>query len=104
MFVTIHTYRAKVGEEDAIIALHEDQARNRALSAKGYLSGELFRDLYDPQVFIYIARFESEMSAQLAAQNPEQISWQRRLASLTEVAPTITNCERVWLMSNEKSG
>ncbi len=96
MFVTICTYRAKAGEEDAIVALHEDRERNQALRAKGYLSGELFRDVDDPQLFIDIARFESETSAELVAQDPEQISWFRRLASLTELAPTPTHCHSVW--------
>ncbi len=96
MFVTICTYRAKPGEEDAIIALHEDRERNQHLKAKGYLSGELLEVIDDPRTFIDIARFDSETSAQLVLQDPEQISWQRRLASLTEIAPTCTNCQTVW--------
>ena len=36
MFAIVSPYRAKIGEEDAIIALHEDWQRNQGL--KGYLS------------------------------------------------------------------
>jgi hypothetical protein len=35
MFVTVSTYRAKAGEEDAIIALHEDWQRNQRPRARG---------------------------------------------------------------------
>ncbi len=45
MFVTMSTYKAKAGEEDAIIALHEDWQRHQQSRAKGYLSGELLRNV-----------------------------------------------------------
>ena len=44
MFVTVSMYRAKAGEEDAIIALHEDWQRTLQSKARGYLSGELLRN------------------------------------------------------------
>jgi hypothetical protein len=43
MFVTISSYRAKEGEEDAIIALYEDWERTLRSQAQGFLSGELLR-------------------------------------------------------------
>ena len=101
MFVTISTYRAKTGEEDAIIALHENQERDQQLKAKGYLSGELLEVLDDPRSFIEIARFDSETSAQLILQDPEQVSWRRRLVSLTEDVSISTRCQCVWQTSNE---
>jgi len=35
MFVTVSTYRAKAGEEDAVIALHEDWQRNQQARTQG---------------------------------------------------------------------
>jgi len=96
VFVTICKYRAKIGEEDAIVALHEDRENNRQLKAKGYLSGELLEVIDDRRTFIDIARFDSETSARSVMEDPEQISWQRRLASLMEMPPTFTNCQAVW--------
>jgi quinol monooxygenase YgiN len=96
MFVTVCVYRARVGEEDAVIALHEDWERNRRPKASGYLSGELLNDIHDPRVFITIARFESRAAALMAAEDPEQIAWHRRLASLAETEPTLTCYHSAW--------
>jgi hypothetical protein len=41
-FVIVSTYRAKPGEEDAIIALHEDWQRRRA---GAHISWELLRKI-----------------------------------------------------------
>ena len=39
MFVIVSSYRAKVGEEDAIIALHEDWQRNRGKRTQSIFHG-----------------------------------------------------------------
>jgi hypothetical protein len=39
MFITICTYRARAGEEDAIIALHADWGRSLRPRTGGYLPG-----------------------------------------------------------------
>jgi heme-degrading monooxygenase HmoA len=96
MFVAVCTYRARAGEEDAVIALHEDWQRNRRAKAKGYLSGELLNDVRDPQAFITIARFESRAAALMVAEDPEQITWYRRLVSLAEGQPTFTCYHNAW--------
>lgn len=96
MFVTVCVYRARAGEEDAVIALHEDWERNRRPKAKGYLSGELLNDVRDPQAFITIARFESEVAVQAITEDPEQVAWYRRLASLAEEEPTLTCYHNAW--------
>lgn len=96
MFVTVCTYRARAGEEDAVIALHEDWERNRRGQASGYLSGELLNDVRDPQAFTTIARFESRAAARTLAEDPEQIAWYRRLASLAEAEPTFTYYHNAW--------
>jgi len=84
MYVIVCTYRARVGQEDAIVALHESWERDQRTHITGYLSGELLRVIQDPQAFIDIARYEDVAAAQTAAADPEHIAWQQRLASLTE--------------------
>ena len=84
MYVTLHGYCVRRGEEDAIIALHEDWQRTLRSRAGGYLSGELLRDADDPCHFLEVARYESEAAAQRIARDPEQVAWQRRVESLIE--------------------
>jgi hypothetical protein len=96
MFVTVSIYRAKAGEEDAIIALHEDWQTNQRLRARGYVSGELLLHALDQRLFFDIARFESEAAARSLADDPEQASWYQRLTSLAEAEPISTNCESAW--------
>jgi len=96
MFVTVSMYRAKAGEEDAIIALHEDWQRNRQPGAKGYLSGELLRNVKDSREFIAIMRFETQEAAQALTNNPERKAWYQRIVSLTENVPTLTEYTSEW--------
>ena len=96
MFITISTYWAKPGEEDAIVALYEDWQRNQLPEAKGYLSGELMRDIETPRKFIAIMRFESRESAQALANDPEQNAWFGRLVSLMENVPVLTEYNSDW--------
>jgi antibiotic biosynthesis monooxygenase (ABM) superfamily enzyme len=96
VFVTISTYRAKPGEEDAIVALHEDWQLTRRTRTKGYVSGELLRSLCDGQTFTDIARFENQAVARAHAEDPEQEAWHRRLVSLTESEPVMANYQAEW--------
>jgi quinol monooxygenase YgiN len=96
MFIVVCTCQARAGEEDAIVALHEDWQRTLRSRARGYLSGELLHSLQDPRAFIAIARYEDKTSARAVAADPEQIAWQRRLASLTEVGLTYAECRCAW--------
>jgi heme-degrading monooxygenase HmoA len=96
MFVTMSTYKAKAGEEDAIIALHEDWQRNQQPCAKGYLSGELLRNVHDHNEFVAIMRFENRESAQALASDAEQVAWYRRLVSLVEHVPLLTEYASEW--------
>ncbi len=84
MYVVVSTYRARAGQEDAIVALHESWERDQRTRITGYLSGELLRVIQDSQAFIDIARYADGAAAQGAAVDPEYIAWQQRLASLTE--------------------
>ena len=99
MFVTLSTYRAKAGEEDAIIALHEDWQRHQQPRARGYLSGELLRNVEASHEFIAIMRFESQESAQALANDPLQKAWYQRLVSLTEHMPIRTEYTSEWRAS-----
>ena len=96
MFVTVFTFRAKAGEENSVVALHEDWQRNRLHLAPGYLSGELLKGIRDPQQFMTIARFESQAASQAIANDPGQDAWYRRLTSLTETEPVFLDHLSVW--------
>jgi heme-degrading monooxygenase HmoA len=89
MFVIVSTYRAKAGEEDAIIALYEYWQQNQQPAAIGYLSGELLRNVQDSSEFIAIMRFESQESARTLTNDLMQDTWYRRIVSLTENTPTL---------------
>ncbi len=90
MFVTISSYLAKDGEEDAIIALHEDWEHTQRPQVQGYISGELLRNCKNTHAFIAILRFENWESAQAYRLDREQDGWYQRLVNLTEeVLPDI---------------
>lgn len=96
MFVTVYTFHAKSGTEDAVVALFDEWQRDRQPLAKGYVSGELLRDARDPGNFISVARFESEQALRAQAETPEQDAWYRKLVALTEREPVFTDCEVEW--------
>jgi antibiotic biosynthesis monooxygenase (ABM) superfamily enzyme len=96
MFVTVSRYKAKAGEEDAIIALHEVWQRTQHVRARGYLSGELLRSVSDAGQFIAILRFVNQESARSLANDPERKAWHQRLASLIEHVPEPTEYTSEW--------
>jgi heme-degrading monooxygenase HmoA len=96
MFVVACIYRARKGEEDAIVALHEDWQRTLRARAVGYVSGELLHSVQDPRAFIAITRYIDEAAARAVAADPEQIAWQSRLASLTEMGLITDECRCAW--------
>jgi len=96
MFVTISSYIAKEGEEDAIIALYEDWERTLRSQAQGFLSGELLRDSENARAFIAIMRFENWESAQAYCLDREHDGWYQRLVSLTEKVLTDINYIGEW--------
>src|SRR4249919_2499414 len=79
LFVIVSIYRAKPGEEDAIIALHEGWQRKHGFQAKVYLSSELLRNIEAPREFITISHFESEELARAMANDLNQDAWYFRL-------------------------
>jgi heme-degrading monooxygenase HmoA len=84
MFVTLSTYQARQGEEDAVIALHEAWQRHQLSHARGYLSGELLRNVAASREFVAIMRFENQEAAEALENDLERRTWYRRLVSLTE--------------------
>jgi heme-degrading monooxygenase HmoA len=96
MFVTVSTYKAKAGEEDAIVALHEAWQRKQQPRAKGYLSGELLRSVEDARQFIAILRFESQECARALTNDPERKAWSQRLGSLLEHLPIPVEYTSEW--------
>jgi antibiotic biosynthesis monooxygenase (ABM) superfamily enzyme len=96
MFVTVFTYRARAGEEDAVVALHEDWQRTRREKAPGFVTGELLSAQGDSRSFIDVARFETEEAARAVAADSEQDAWYRRLTSLCESEPVVTDCFIAW--------
>jgi len=96
MFVTISTYQARVGEEDAIIALHEHWQRTLQPRVEGYLSGVLLRNIENVREFVSIRYFESQEAAEKLANDPEQGAWYQRIVSLTEDGPVTTGYVCEW--------
>ncbi len=96
MYVTVSTYRAKIGEEDAIVALHEDWERKWSTKAKAYLSWDLLRNDEAPQEFIMITYFMNKGLAQAAIADLELDAWYGRLMSLLEEGPVQADCTSVW--------
>ncbi|HEX6799042.1 MAG TPA: antibiotic biosynthesis monooxygenase [Ktedonobacterales bacterium] len=96
MFVTVYTFHARQGGEDAVIALFDEWQRERRQAARGFVSGELLRDARDPANFIALASFESEHALRALAETPEQDAWYRKLVALTEHEPIFTDCEVEW--------
>ena len=95
MFAIVSTYRAKAGEEDAIIALHENyERRNQGL--KGYLSWQLFSNIQTSREFIAIAQFESEELARASITDLKRDAWYDRLISLIEGEAIHTDYMRMW--------
>lgn len=97
MFVTVSTYRAKPGEEDAIVALHEDWQRTQQVQL--YCSGELLRGCADKRAFVTILRFKSQELAQALENDPERKAWHLRLVSLIDQTPVLTIYTSEWSQS-----
>jgi heme-degrading monooxygenase HmoA len=96
MFVVISTYRAKIGEEDAIIALHENWKDKQELESKAYLSWKLLRKVEAPREFIDITHFENEALARAMMKELQRDAWYLRLQSLVEEGSISTDCQCEW--------
>jgi hypothetical protein len=84
VFVSVTTYQARTGEEDAIIALHEDWGRRRGSSVAHHFSCELLRSIADPRNFITLVHYASKETAQAVIDDFKQDALYSRLVSLIE--------------------
>jgi quinol monooxygenase YgiN len=98
LYVTLTSGRARPGEEDAIVALHEDWARRRSGDA-GLLSSEILADPADPRAFIAICHFVDQPAAERSLRDPEHNAWRRRLASLSEPDLVQRDMQSLWRAS-----
>lgn len=94
--INVLQFRAKIGEEDAVVALHEDWQRSLLPRVKGYLRGELLNQPEDPRSFLSVVRYVSAAACQTAESDPEQSSWYQRLLSLIEGDPVAYTCRCAW--------
>lgn len=94
--INVLQFRAKIGEEHAVVALHEDWQRSLLPRVTGYLSGELLTRPEDPRAFVLLVRYVSEDACRTAERDPEQSSWYQRLLSLLEADPVAYTCRCAW--------
>ena len=87
MFVLVTICCVRVGEEDAMIALHENWRRHQQVMARGFISSELLRTVKGSREFLAIMRFESRECAQACMDDPGYQLWYRCVASLSEEMP-----------------
>lgn len=95
LYVMLTNGRARPGEEDAIVALHEDWVRRRSADA-GMLSSEILVDPDDPCAFMAISHFVDQAAAESSLRDPEHSAWRFRLASLSEVSIVRRDMVSVW--------
>jgi quinol monooxygenase YgiN len=103
VYVTLTEGRARPGEEDAIVALHEDWVRRRTGDA-GLLSSEILVDPADPRAFLAIGHFMDRAAAERSLSDPEHTAWRRRLASLSESHLVQRDMVSLWRASALPSG
>jgi len=96
MIVTISTLLVRAGEEDAIIALHEDLQRTQLANVHRDISAELLRSIENSRWFVAIMHYENQEAAQALANDPEQRTWFQRLVSLTETSPVVNEYKSEW--------
>lgn len=96
MFVTMFTFKAQPGNEEAVLDLFKEWQRELMPTSRGFLSSEVLRDASDPSHFVSIARFESEAALRAVADRPAQDAWYRKLVALTEREPIFTDCVLEW--------
>lgn len=96
LFVSISTYRAKQGEEDVIIALHEDWAPRYVLPVQVRLACELLRSLIDPRVFMTIVHSESQEALETVIDDFKRQGLFGRVESLVEGELMFSNYTSEW--------
>jgi hypothetical protein len=96
MVITVVHYHVRSGEEDALVALHEDWRRAHDVLPPGLVSGELVRDHADSCAFTAIVRFRDDAAANATAEWFESNGWNQRMRSLCTTMPTVLHGPVVW--------
>ena len=96
MFVIVSLFCVRMGEEDAIIALHEDWQRRQQAKVQGFISGELLRTVKGSREFLAIMHFDNRECAQACMDDPEYQAWYGRLVSLSENMPALAEYSLEW--------
>lgn len=96
MFITLSIYHARPGEEDAILALHEEWQRDTLQKCGGFISGELLCSTSQQRTYIAIVRFESEDAYKSVAADWDREFWYSRLLSMVEPNPIVVTCRTDW--------
>jgi heme-degrading monooxygenase HmoA len=95
MFITVYTYRARSGESEAIIAIHEEWGKTPDLAFPGFFTRELLRSLEDPHEFVDVLRFESEPAARDAERSGAYAAWYSRLLERLDAGPSYSHFHTV---------
>ena len=98
MFVIVSSYRAKVGEEDAIIALHEDWQRSQGLKSEGYIFPGNSSERSSPPASSSQSRASRARRWRRQQNELERDAWHDRLVSLIEEGPVHTGCTSEWML------
>jgi heme-degrading monooxygenase HmoA len=93
MFGTIMLLRPKTGQEEAVLGLMDDWARERAPRVKGFVASYLYRNEQNPKELIGVVVFDSREDYFANADDPEQDRWYRRLVEHLEEEPRFIDGE-----------
>src|SRR5687768_3406449 len=96
MFITLSIYHARTGEEDAILALHEEWQRETLQNSAGFISGELLCSTSQRGTYVAIVRFESEVAFRTVAADWDREFWHGRFLSLVDPNPVVVECRTDW--------
>ena len=96
MFITVFTFEARPGNEEAVINLFKEWQRDLMPVSRGVLASEVLRDAKNPRHFVSIARFESEAALRAVAGSSAQDAWYRKLVALSLDEPVFTDYELAW--------
>lgn len=92
MFISLSIYQARSGEEDAVLALHEEWQRLTLQNSSGFISGEVLCSTSARGTYVVIVRCESEDAFRRLAAELDRDFWHGRLLSLVEPDPVVVEC------------
>lgn len=87
MYGTIALMKPKAGQEDAVVAMHEEWWNERQPKVKGARAAHLYRNTSNPSELMLAVVFDSKADYEANAADPEQDQWYQRLAEHLEGEP-----------------